>query len=661
MFVVYVISAKVGLASALVHPSATALWPPTGVALAALILFRYQLWPGIFLGAFFANVTTAGSIWTSFGIATGNTLEAIAGAYLVNRFAAGRHAFDRPQDVLKFAVLAGLASTALSATVGVTTLYLGGLTDSTEYGDIWFTWWLGDMGGAIVLAPALVLWASTLQFSLTSHELWERCVALVLLGAVGYLAFGQFPAEDVRTSSVAFLIIPILLWAAVRFRRKEAAAAVFLASAFAVWGTLNGYGPFIREDANESLLLLQEFGATLSLVVLMISAAIYSRNRTEAALRNSEETARNRLAELQTIYRSAPVGLGLTDRSLRFLSVNEALAEIDGISVSDHIGRTLREIVPEPLAQTIEPLYLRVIQTGEPVLNVEVKGETKAKAGLTRTWSVNYHPVLRDDAVSAVSIMVQEVTERKLAEEKLAEAMRQQLALYQFVEGRARAESFEEMYEAALGAVFSALSCDRAAILLYNDAGVMSFVGWRGLSDRYRKAVEDHSRWKAAEPNPLPVCVSDIATAEMDDSLKALVAVEGIRALASIPLTIEGKLAGKFMTYYNEPHHFSEKEVELSLTIARQLAHGVSRMRAERALGEANRRKDEFLSMLSHELRNPLGVISTITQLLHTKGLPDAKSEELRGQIELEVKQMARLLDDLLDTSRIARGLIRLE
>ena len=661
VFVVYAVSAKIGLALASVHPSATAVWPPTGVALAALVLFGYKLWPGIFLGAFFANITTAGSFWTSFGIATGNTLEAVVGAYLVNRFAGGRHAFDRPQDVLKFAALAGLAGTAISATVGVTTLYVGRLADFADYDEIWFTWWLGDMGGALVVAPLLILWGLNPRFSLKKQERWERCIALALLAATGYLAFARFPAEDVRTSSVAFLIVPILLWTAVRFGRKEAAAAVFVASTIAVWGTLNGHGPFVREDPNESLLLLQEFGGMIAVMVLMLSAAICNRNRTEAALRNSEETARNHLAELQTIYRSVPVGLALTDGNLRFLSVNQALAEIDGIPVSDHIGRTLGEIVPESLAQTLEPLYRRVMQTGEAVVNVEVQGETKAKPGVTGMWSVNYYPVCRGNDITGVSVMVQEITERKRAEEQLAEALRLQAVLYQFVERRARAESFEEMYDAALGAILSCLCCERASILLYNESGVMSFVAWRGLSDRYRKAGEGHSPWKPDEPNPKPVCVPNIAAAEIDDSLKAVLAGEGIGALAFIPLMIEGTLGGKFMTYYNGPHDFSEEEIELSLTIARQLAGGINRMRAEKALREANRRKDEFLSMLGHELRNPLGVISIVVQLLRMKAKPDPESEELRDAIELEVKQMARLLDDLLDVSRIGRGLIRLE
>src|SRR3989442_3702183 len=155
--VVYFAAAKVGFMLAFVHASATAVWPPTGIALAANLVLGYRVWPGILLGAFLANVTTEGTIATSLGIAVGNTLEGFVGAFLVNRFARGRHVFERPQDVLRYAVLAGIVSTAVSATLGVTSLSLGGVARWTDYGPIWLTWWLGDAGGAIVVAPPLVL------------------------------------------------------------------------------------------------------------------------------------------------------------------------------------------------------------------------------------------------------------------------------------------------------------------------------------------------------------------------------------------------------------------------------------------------------------------------------------------------------------------------
>src|SRR5258708_19051620 len=156
--VVYFCAAKLGLRFAFVHPSATALWAPTGISLAALMVFGLRVWPGAFLGAFFANITTAGSILTSIGIATGNTLEGVVGCYLVGRFARGPQAFERAQDIFKFAFLAGMLSTAISATVGVTSLSLGGFAAWTEYGPIWRTWWLCDGVGSVAVTPLLLLW-----------------------------------------------------------------------------------------------------------------------------------------------------------------------------------------------------------------------------------------------------------------------------------------------------------------------------------------------------------------------------------------------------------------------------------------------------------------------------------------------------------------------
>src|SRR2546425_5600815 len=152
----YVVAAKLGLKLALVHASATAVWPPTGIALAASFLLGNRMWPGIFIGAFVANVTTAGSVATSLGITTGNTLEAVLGVYLVTRFTSGRHPFVNGQEVIKFLVLAAILSTTVSATLGVGSLVLTGFAQWGEAGSIWLTWWLGGAAGGVLVAPVLV-------------------------------------------------------------------------------------------------------------------------------------------------------------------------------------------------------------------------------------------------------------------------------------------------------------------------------------------------------------------------------------------------------------------------------------------------------------------------------------------------------------------------
>src|SRR4030095_2572821 len=154
--ITYFIAGKLGLMLASLHASASPVWPPAGIALAAMLLFGYRVWPAIFVGAFLVNLTTAGNAATSFAIATGNTFEALAGAWLVNRFAGGTNVFDRPQGVFKFA-LATAISTTVSPLFGVTSLALAGFVDWANYGEIWLTWWLGDITGDLVFTPLVLL------------------------------------------------------------------------------------------------------------------------------------------------------------------------------------------------------------------------------------------------------------------------------------------------------------------------------------------------------------------------------------------------------------------------------------------------------------------------------------------------------------------------
>jgi PAS domain S-box-containing protein len=178
-----------------------------------------------------------------------------------------------------------------------------------------------------------------------------------------------------------------------------------------------------------------------------------------------------------------------------------------------------------------------------------------------------------------------ELAERKRAEQLLARRAREQAALYQFTNALQRARSLNDVYEAALDAIFSALACQRASILLFDDHGIMRFVAWRGLSELYRKAVEGHSPWKRGERDPNPIPVGDVEKGGFSQTLKKEIRSEGIGALAFVPLVADGNLIGKFMTYYDAPHAFATEELELALTLARQIGLGVERRRAEDAKG----------------------------------------------------------------------------
>ena len=336
--VVYFVAGALGLRLAYLHPSATPVWPPTGIALAALLVWGSRVWPAIFTAAFFLNLATAGTIATSAGIALGNTLEGMLGAYLVRRLAGGRHAFERAKDAVAFAVLAGGLSTAVSATLGVTSLALGGLAPWAEFGAIWLTWWLGDSGGALVVAPVLLLWANHPSLRSRMRRWPERVALLAAVIAMGQLVFGGvFPGTGSELP-LEFLCVPVLLWAAMRFPPREAATAILLMSAIAVRGTLLGLGPFSRAGPNESLLLVQSFIVVAAATTLILVAVVAERRRGAEQLQLLSEsdglTGLANFRRLQAVLEREIDRCGRTGRPFAVL-----LMDLDGLkAINDRHG-----------------------------------------------------------------------------------------------------------------------------------------------------------------------------------------------------------------------------------------------------------------------------------------------------------------------------------
>jgi diguanylate cyclase (GGDEF)-like protein len=282
---VYFIAAKLGLRLAFVNASATAVWPPTGIAIAAVLLLGTDAWPAIFIGAFAVNMLTAGSIATSFGIATGNTLEALAAAWLVNHYGGGRSSFEHPEGVFRFALFAGLVATIISPTIGITGLALAGFAPWSNFGHIWTTWWLGDAVGALVVAPVILLWNKWPRSWWSPARAREAAAMYITLIGIGALVFGGFFPTDVKDYPLEFLCLPPLLWAAFRFGSRETATGMLILSGIAVVGTLLGYGPFVRETQHESLLLLQTYSGVFAVTTLTLAAVIAERSRLEGQLR----------------------------------------------------------------------------------------------------------------------------------------------------------------------------------------------------------------------------------------------------------------------------------------------------------------------------------------------------------------------------------------
>jgi signal transduction histidine kinase/integral membrane sensor domain MASE1/ActR/RegA family two-component response regulator len=488
---VYFGAAKLGLALAFQAEQVTAVWPPTGIALAAILLYGSGAWPGIALGAFLANVTAHEPLVTACGIAAGNTLEALAGAWLLRRLGEFRNCLERLSDVLGL-VLAAAGSTAVSATIGVTSLCLGGVQPWAASRSLWWLWWLGDATGAVLVTPVLLTWAARQETRFTPRRTAEIVALMGMLILVSVVVFAGGVTPEISRHPLEYGIFPLVVWAALRFGQPETAVVTLLASSIAIWGTVHGFGPFATGTTQENLIQLQAFMAVVAVTALLLAAAITERRHTEASLRH-------RLAELNTLLEILPSGVWIGNSDCSQISGNPAAYEIMGLPPG--INASVTTTQPEM------PPGLQIFANG-----VAVRPE---------------------------------------------DAPMQQVA--------------------------------RSGKALRNIEHELVF------PDGTRKTV-----------------YASIAPLFGED----------------------GKVSGVIGSYAD----FTERK------------------QIERVLQEADRRKDEFLAMLAHELRNPLAPLANGLHILRLTGGSGPVADQTRSMMERQLHHLTRLVDDLLDVSRIMRG-----
>ena len=396
--VVYIAAGKLGLLFASVHASATAVWPPTGIALAALLLLGRGAWPAVAVGAFVVNVTTAGSVATSLGIALGNTLEGLLGAWLVERMAGGLRAFDRPRDV--FALAAAVVPGAIvSASVGVASLTIAGYARTVDLDTIWLTWALGDVAGALLVAPPIVLWATTDgerargEGDTRRAHLIELAALLTVVVALAAVIWGGLAPAELRRYPLAFVAIPPLLWAAFRFGRREAATVLLLLAAIAVYGTLRGFGPFSPLPPRHALVVLQGFMATMALMTLVVASLAWSRERE--------------ISLLQTIIDRIPVMITMYEPDSRVLRLNREFERITGWSMEEARTVDLMErCYPDPVYRERVRAYMESLADGWRDLVMTTRGGEQIETA----WS---NVRLPDDTRVGIGL---DARERKRAE-----------------------------------------------------------------------------------------------------------------------------------------------------------------------------------------------------------------------------------------------------
>ncbi len=584
----YFVAGKLGLMYAFVNESTTAIWPPTGIALAAILVFGYRVWPAIFIGALFTNLTTTGVLPTSFGIAVGNTFEALVAGYLVNTYANGKDAFEQVSDVFKYILLAVICSTLVSATVGVTTLVLAGTESMENYLSVWTTWWLGDMGGALIVTPFILLWSKGFYLPWAKERILEGIFSLFFLIVIGLGVFTgviNFP----------YFCIPVLVWIAFRFGRREAITAIVLLACIAIWGTLRGVGPFIQESEsiNHALLLLQLFMGTSAMTTLLLAVASEERKRSD----NRFQSTLDNMTE----------GFQIIGFDWKYKYVNNAVIKQARMQKDELLNHTMMEKYPgiedtELFAQLRKCMYERAPSR----LTYEFVYPDDSK----NWFELRIEPIREGVCILSVDIDKQKNIDDKLLKEKAED----EALLENIGDGIIAADMTGKIF-LINKACEDMLGVTDSEMLGRNE--VESLV----MLDEKGDTVSNESRpLNRAFSTGKKVTATHYLIRKDKTMFPALI--------TATPVILKGEVIGAIKVFHDITQ---EKEID--------------------------RAKTEFVSLASHQLRTPPSIVKWYTELLLKDTSQFTKKQEnYIKQISAASQRMVTLVNTLLNVSRLELG-----
>jgi len=612
---VYYLAAKFGLMLAFVHASATAIWPCTGLALTAVLILGSWVWPAIFLGAFLANVTTAGTIMTSLGIATGNTLEAVVGGWLVARFAGGVRAFESPGQIVAYTGITSLFSTPISATIGLVSLCLGGAAAWPQFPTIWMTWWIGDMISDLVVAPFLILWITNPRIRWVPMQVYEATLLMALLVYVGQCVFAGWMPTAYKHYPLEFACLPLLVWTAFRFGQRETATTTLVLAAIALSGTLQGSGPFALTKANESLLLLQAYLGVASVMALTVAATVAERTRVAAALRDSE-------AQSRAILDTTVDAVITIDERGTVLSFNPAAERMFGYARTEVLGRNVNMLMASPHQERHDTYLRNYLHTGD----AKIIGTSREEMGQRKDGSV----FDVDLTISEVWFgprriftgIIRDITERRHAEQE---------------RGRLAA-IVQSSSDAIVGADLD------GTIRTWNEGAERVF-GYRA----------DEVIGRTSDFLTPPEQLHEIA-----EVLAKIQAGERVDNLETVRTTKDGRAIN--LSIMISPVRDKSGVVVGVSAIARDVTAQKRTeqrlMKLTENLERSNKDLEHFAYIASHDLHEPLRKIRSFTELLarRYKGQLDADADTFIGYIVDGATRLQQLIDDLLAYSRVGRG-----
>ncbi len=478
----YLAAARLGLTFAIPPGNATAVWPPSGIALAALLILGYRTWPGVWVGATIVNAATGVSAATAAALGTGNTIEAVVAAWLLRRYLRIDAAFTKLRDALIFTGVAAVSCT-IASLVGASSLFLGGYLDWSHFLENWWTWWVGDVAGQVIVTPlVLALWSKKWSAG-DRRQRVELAAVFVLLAGCSFCVFGGGLPERFAASLVYVTLIP-LIWVAFRFDLVEVTGATALISIAAIWGACNQVGAFGSKGIHPSLANVQIFMNIYAVTGLAMAGVVAGRRAAESALRESrdrlyqeyqqrvrtEQAFKKSETTFEAVFTSAPIMMLLLDQDRTVRAANPAAQQL--ITLPDQEGGCTRfgsaihcvhsgdspngcGFGPECAYCPIRRIIEETFQTGVAHRGHELRFTRRLKDEQCESYFLVSTSMVCVPGGREVLVIIEDISDRKHAEEQIQVNLKVQETVSAILRSSLQANRLDEFLRQALDLIVS--------------------------------------------------------------------------------------------------------------------------------------------------------------------------------------------------------------
>ncbi len=620
----YFIGGLLGKSASFLSGSMVLVWPPAGIALAAILLFGYRFWPGVAVGAVlfsFMNGTPLG--FFTLGTAIGNTMGAIVCAYLLKGLIAFDNAMERTRDVTGYIGLACFIGTTVNAAFNVLSLAYAGTVSWDDLFPTTLAWWVPNALAALVIAPFILAWATTSTIRWTSRLMLEAAICTLGLVCGTLISFNSWFVYGIQNYPLAYLPFPFLVWGALRFGQRGATTGTLVVSALAIYALHNGTGPFMAGTERDSLMIMGSYIGMLAVTNLLLAAAAAERRLAERAVSESEKRFRA-VVEDQTdlICRFKPDGT--------LTLVNPAFCRFHGKKSEELIATNFFQTLSEEDA-AIPLSYINSLPREEPMVSFDHRLHGSDGLEVWHQYRIRRLFSEKGETLEFQAV-IQDVTQAKNAEKAL----------------RASEEKFHSLIDNIPDVVWTATE---NRDLIYISDNVVKLLGYNSVElqeagrQLWLDCIHPEERAHVAQ-----------AYQELFDKGEKFDVEYRFRHK-------DGQwvwLHDRSQTARLHDGILCADGIFLDITRRRQAEAAVHQARD--AAESANRAKTHFLANMSHELRTPLNAIIGFSEILADKTFGDLNDRQLKysNNILNSGRHLLQLINDILDLSKVEAGRVEL-